>query len=148
MVFLGPFSLGKKANKFLPKYHLLLKSPLDPTPVLAVIPFLSASFLGQLEKVTYTHWLHFISSHSLSSHPLLVSTLRLQKLILVKMRSRSGVHLPSVSILLELQETFHTLPPPDFSEHDSPQSRRWALCCSRPSRSFSFFSASPAGPVS
>lgn len=32
MVFSGPFSLGKKANKFLPKYHLLLKSPLDPTP--------------------------------------------------------------------------------------------------------------------
>lgn len=32
MVFSGPFSLGKKANKFLLKYHLLLKSRLDPTP--------------------------------------------------------------------------------------------------------------------
>lgn len=81
-LFPGSFPLGTIKKSSL-NCHLLLKSPLEPTPY-SGSPFLCIFLRKSSGKVIYIHWAQFSSSHSLPSQEFLVSTLQLQELVLVK----------------------------------------------------------------
>ena len=140
--------IRQKASKLILNYHPLLKSPLDSTPYLGCHPLSLHPSQENFCQKSSTH-ISFTLSPPMHSWADLFWFLpygyKNSRWVPAFRWPELGVHLPSASTLLELQEKFHTVISSQLLWIHFPSARVPALCCSHSSLSFRFFSASLAG---